>query len=133
MLLRLLNANAVTLRLLLLGQLSSSNSPYNIEDIVPRRRRAQKTAKASEVVKEAKKLGEALGLRLLITYENIDVYVVELKEGIAEIVDQTILQAKLLTRAKSFQNELYKIATEEVKVQSKEYSAYRIRQIEEAL
>jgi len=32
-----------------------------MEDIVPRKRRAWKTAKANEVIKEAKKLGEALG------------------------------------------------------------------------
>jgi len=44
-------------------------------------------AKASEVIKEAKKLGEALGLRLLVIYKDIDVYVVDIKEGIAEIVD----------------------------------------------
>ncbi len=33
----------------------------DMQDIVPRKRRAWKTAKANEVIKEAKKLGEALG------------------------------------------------------------------------
>ncbi len=62
----------------------------DMEDIVPRKRRAWITAKASEVIKEAKKLGEALGLRPLATYEDIDVYVADIEEGIAEIVDQTV-------------------------------------------
>ncbi len=44
-------------------------------------------AKASEVIKEAKKLGEALGLRLLVTYKDISGYVIDIEEGIAEIVD----------------------------------------------